>query len=40
VERASGAVETPEGCDQAELEAGDAIVIETPGGGSYGALKP
>ena len=36
VERADGRTETLEGRAQTELEAGDAIVIETPGGGGYG----
>ncbi len=36
VERADGRVEELGGIDQARLEAGDAIVIETPGGGGYG----
>ena len=25
------------GCDQIEMETGDVFVIETPGGGGYGA---
>ncbi len=37
VERADGSVEPLDGADQAELEPGDALVIETPGGGGYGA---
>ena len=37
VERADGRIEPLGGRDQAELAAGDAIVIETPGGGGYGA---
>jgi 5-oxoprolinase (ATP-hydrolysing) len=40
VERADGRVEPIGGCDQAALGAGDAIVIETPGGGGYGAVEP
>jgi len=36
IERADGGVEELEGIDQARLEAGDAIVIETPGGGGSG----
>jgi 5-oxoprolinase (ATP-hydrolysing) len=40
VERADGRIEPIAGCDQAELAAGDAIVIETPGGGGYGAVNP
>ncbi|WP_329226496.1 hydantoinase B/oxoprolinase family protein [Streptomyces sp. NBC_01460] len=37
VERARGAPATPlEGCDTAELEAGDVLVLRTPGGGGYG----
>ena len=37
VERADGSVETLTGTDSAELRPGDAFVIETPGGGGYGA---
>ena len=37
VRRRSGVVETLGACDQTVLEAGDAIVIETPTGGGYGA---
>jgi 5-oxoprolinase (ATP-hydrolysing) len=37
VRRRSGIVETLGACDQTVLEAGDAIVIETPTGGGYGA---
>ncbi|MCW8308922.1 hydantoinase B/oxoprolinase family protein [Acidiphilium sp. PA] len=40
VERADGSVEPIGGCDQAKLRTGDAIVIETPGGGGYGEVKP
>ncbi len=36
VERSDGRVEILGGSDRAELAAGDAIVIETPGGGGYG----
>jgi 5-oxoprolinase (ATP-hydrolysing) len=36
VERADGSVEELGGCDTRELAAGDAIVIETPGGGGFG----
>jgi len=37
IERADGGVKELEGIDQARLEAGDAIVIETPGGGGCGS---
>jgi len=37
VERADGGIETLPGSAQAELAAGDAFVIKTPGGGGYGA---
>jgi 5-oxoprolinase (ATP-hydrolysing) len=37
VERADGRHEILTGTDSAELAAGDAFVIETPGGGGYGA---
>ncbi|MGW1207829.1 hydantoinase B/oxoprolinase family protein [Streptomyces cyaneofuscatus] len=36
IERAGGAVDRLEGCDTAELEAGDLLVVRTPGGGGYG----
>jgi 5-oxoprolinase (ATP-hydrolysing) len=35
--RADGAVESLDGTALVELRAGDALVIETPGGGGYGA---
>ncbi|MDP9137537.1 MAG: hydantoinase B/oxoprolinase family protein [Pseudomonadota bacterium] len=34
--RADGSLEKREGCDQFVCEAGDAIIIRTPGGGGYG----
>jgi len=37
VERADGRVEVLGSCGRAELEAGDAFVIETPGAGGFGA---
>ena len=37
IERASGGVEELRGNDEASLQAGDAIVIETPGGGGFGS---
>ncbi len=37
IERKDGSVEALEGADAAALKAGDAILIETPGGGGYGA---
>jgi 5-oxoprolinase (ATP-hydrolysing) len=36
IERADGSTEALGGRDQAELQTGDAIVIETPGGGGFG----
>ncbi|MFC7307576.1 hydantoinase B/oxoprolinase family protein [Streptomyces monticola] len=36
VERADGTVLHLQGADSAQLEAGDALVVETPGGGGYG----
>jgi len=36
VERANGSVEMLTATDSAELAAGDAFVIETPGGGGFG----
>jgi len=38
IERADGRIEELDGIDQARLEAGDAIVIETPGGGGCGGV--
>ena len=37
IERADGRIETLSGTDRAELGPGDVFVIETPGGGGYGA---
>ena len=39
VERGNGPPEILTGTDRAELEAGDAFVIETPGGGGYGSPR-
>ncbi|MBL6853645.1 MAG: hydantoinase B/oxoprolinase family protein, partial [Alphaproteobacteria bacterium] len=36
IERADGTYVSMKGCDEIEVAAGDAIVIETPGGGGYG----
>jgi 5-oxoprolinase (ATP-hydrolysing) len=36
--RADGTVETLDGAGDAEMQAGDRIVIETPGGGGYGGV--
>ncbi|MFE9701479.1 hydantoinase B/oxoprolinase family protein [Streptomyces sp. NPDC006270] len=36
IERAGGEVVPLEGCDTAELDAGDVLVVRTPGGGGYG----
>ncbi len=38
--RADGRIEPLKGADQAEMAPGDAILIETPGGGGYGAPSP
>ena len=37
VERVDGTKLALGGCDQAEMQPGDVFVIETPGGGGYGA---
>ena len=37
VQRLSGAIEELQGSDQASVEPGDVFVMETPGGGGYGA---
>ena len=37
VERSDGTIEDLRSCDTRELQAGDAIVIETPGGGGFGS---
>jgi 5-oxoprolinase (ATP-hydrolysing) len=39
VERADGSVEMLGATGSAELQAGDAFVIETPGGGGYGETE-
>ncbi|GGW17261.1 hydantoinase B/oxoprolinase family protein [Streptomyces globisporus] len=36
IERAGGEAVPLEGCDTAELKAGDVLVVRTPGGGGYG----
>jgi len=36
IERADGSVQALGGADRAELQPGDCVVIETPGGGGYG----
>ncbi|HMG28604.1 MAG TPA: hydantoinase B/oxoprolinase family protein [Jiangellaceae bacterium] len=36
VERADGSIAEMAGCDSVAVEAGDVLVIETPGGGGYG----
>jgi 5-oxoprolinase (ATP-hydrolysing) len=40
VERADGTVVPMRGCDSVDVGAGDLFVIETPGGGGYGAPGP
>ena len=37
VERTDGETEELAGADSADLEPGDVLVVETPGGGGYGA---
>jgi 5-oxoprolinase (ATP-hydrolysing) len=37
VRRASGAIERLGGCAEVEMQPGDVLLIETPGGGGYGA---
>jgi 5-oxoprolinase (ATP-hydrolysing) len=39
VERADGSIEELTATASAEMRAGDRFVIETPGGGGYGAAK-
>ncbi|MFP4278117.1 MAG: hydantoinase B/oxoprolinase family protein, partial [Wenzhouxiangella sp.] len=36
IERADGHIQPLAGCDRAEVEDGDALVIRTPGGGGWG----
>ncbi len=36
IERADGGTDPLQGCDTAELAAGDVLVVRTPGGGGYG----
>ncbi|MDR3499475.1 MAG: hydantoinase B/oxoprolinase family protein [Parvibaculum sp.] len=38
IRRADGRIENLAGSDQSELEPGDTIIIETPGGGGFGAV--
>ena len=37
IQRADGSVTPMDGCDSAEVAPGDVFIIETPGGGGYGA---
>jgi 5-oxoprolinase (ATP-hydrolysing) len=37
IERADGRIEELPGCAKAELRPGDVFVIQTPGGGGFGA---
>ncbi|WP_426501443.1 hydantoinase B/oxoprolinase family protein [Streptomyces sp. D54] len=39
IERADGELVPLEGCDTAELDAGDVLVVRTPGGGGYGPAR-
>ncbi|HRE59843.1 MAG TPA: hydantoinase B/oxoprolinase family protein [Micropepsaceae bacterium] len=40
IRRADGSITPLKGADVADVAAGDAIIIATPGGGGYGALTP
>jgi 5-oxoprolinase (ATP-hydrolysing) len=40
VQRAGGSVQPMQACDSVPVAAGDLFVIETPGGGGYGAPRP
>lgn len=40
VERADGAIEELAGNDRVDIEAGDIVTIETPGGGGWGTANP
>ncbi|MDX3505766.1 hydantoinase B/oxoprolinase family protein [Streptomyces sp. ATCC51928] len=40
IERAGGGTVPLKGCDTAELDAGDILVVRTPGGGGYGPAAP
>ncbi|GGD07407.1 5-oxoprolinase [Pyruvatibacter mobilis] len=40
ISRADGRIQPLAACDRADLEAGDTIIIETPGGGGFGTPKP
>ncbi|WP_103510339.1 hydantoinase B/oxoprolinase family protein [Streptomyces sp. SM13] len=40
IERAGGGTVPLKGCDTAELNAGDVLVVRTPGGGGYGPAAP
>ncbi|MGR8011721.1 hydantoinase B/oxoprolinase family protein [Streptomyces hypolithicus] len=40
IERADGTRTALDGCDTAEVEPGDVLVIRTPGGGGYGPVVP
>ncbi|MER6701939.1 hydantoinase B/oxoprolinase family protein [Streptomyces fimicarius] len=40
IERAGGGTVPLKGCDTAELDVGDVLVVRTPGGGGYGPAAP
>ena len=40
VERADGSVVEMAGCDSVEVDVGDVLVVETPGGGGFGTPMP
>jgi 5-oxoprolinase (ATP-hydrolysing) len=40
VERADGSVVEMAGCDSVEVDVGDVLIVETPGGGGFGTRMP
>jgi 5-oxoprolinase (ATP-hydrolysing) len=40
VERADGSVVEMAGCDSVEVDVGDVLIVETPGGGGFGTRTP
>ena len=39
VEKKNGTVAKLKGCDQIEMDSGDVLIVETPGGGGYGSVE-
>jgi len=40
IEHPDGSATSMQGCDSVTVESGDELVLETPGGGGFGARRP